>query len=350
MPEYVELLERIAARLVNYRHGEIPPIYLSHVARWVEQFAFEDRLTILSETNRMLERRYVTQDEMTQSVEQLLTLALAGLQTEQLNRVQFLEIARKGGSQRSLTEMMRQAGLELFGRDFTQPQETPTIFLYVDDCLFTGNTVLNDLRDWLIAQEPGSSIERLCLLFHTVHSGGRYYVDTEIGRDQRLGRLKDKTLIQSTKAIQNSRSRDDTKFTSHAYECFWPETPATLSTDLQRITSQLPSEARLYRPTSRTPHSSLFSTPETRSIVERNFLEKGAFIMARPKTVQLSMRPLGYESLPSLGFGAMYVTHRNISNNCPLVLWWGDPNAPAYHPLRAWYPLIPRLANEGQAS
>jgi hypothetical protein len=56
------------------------------------------------------------------------------------------------------------------------------------------------------------------------------------------------------------------------------------------------------------------------------------------------MRPLGYDYLKSLGFGAILVTYRNIANNCPLALWWGDPNK-AY-PLNAWYPLFPRIVNE----
>ncbi len=353
MSEYVEFLERIVSRLIDYRHGEIPPFHVSHVARWIGQFVLEDRLTILAETDRMLEQRYVSRDEMTRSIRQLLKHSLAGLPSEQIEHVQLLQITRKGkgGSQGSLAEIMRQVGLEEYGCDFIQPRQTPHTFLYIDDCLFTGNTVLNDLRAWLTTLESTSSIKRLCLLFHTIHSGGQYYVNSKIETDPSLGKIKDKTQIQFVRTISNSRSsRDDTLFKDQPYDCFWSEQPQNPSIELQRLIAKLPPEARLYRPAIRMTRSVLFSTPQSRTIVERNFLEKGAFIMAQPSTVQSSMRPLGFEKLGSLGFGAMYVTYRNISNNCPLVLWWGDPNAPTNHPFRTWYPLIPRLANEGQQS
>ena len=32
-----------------------------------------------------------------------------------------------------------------------------------------------------------------------------------------------------------------------------------------------------------------------------------------------------------LGFGSMLVTFRNCPNNCPLALWWGDPDATSGH-------------------
>ena len=57
------------------------------------------------------------------------------------------------------------------------------------------------------------------------------------------------------------------------------------------------------------------------------------------------MRPLGFMKLVSLGFGTFFVTYRNIANNCPLVLWWGDPDFPMTHPIGIWYPLFPRRRN-----
>ena len=55
---------------------------------------------------------------------------------------------------------------------------------------------------------------------------------------------------------------------------------------------------------------------------------------------------MGYEYLESFGFGATFISYRNIANNCPLALWWGDPDAPASHPFSKWYPLFSHKANE----
>jgi len=103
---------------------------------------------------------------------------------------------------------------------------------------------------------------------------------------------------------------------------------------------------RLFR-SNMIPHTeTLFSSPEARNIVETAFLRKGAYIASLPKNRQPSMRPMGYEYLESLGFGAVFVTYRNIANNCPLVLWWGDTSYHPSHPFSKWYPLFPRKVNE----
>jgi len=59
-----------------------------------------------------------------------------------------------------------------------------------------------------------------------------------------------------------------------------------------------------------------------------------------------SMRPLGFEKLESLGFGSLFITYRNIANNCPLALWYGNPDYSPPHPLGLWYPLFPRRSSE----
>jgi hypothetical protein len=85
---------------------------------------------------------------------------------------------------------------------------------------------------------------------------------------------------------------------------------------------------------------SLFTSPEAREVVERAFLKAGAMLVCAAKNPAESMRPLGFEKLISLGFGSMFITYRNISNNCPLALWYGDPSKSG--PLSLWYPLFPR--------
>jgi len=75
-------------------------------------------------------------------------------------------------------------------------------------------------------------------------------------------------------------------------------------------------------------------------------LRKGAYIVSLPQSPDPTMRPMGYQVFDSLGFGALVFTYRNIANNCPLVLWWGNPEMPAGHPFSRWYPLFPRRTYE----
>ncbi|CAJ1314687.1 phosphoribosyltransferase-like protein [Paenibacillus nuruki] len=101
---------------------------------------------------------------------------------------------------------------------------------------------------------------------------------------------------------------------------------------------------RKYR-TNNNLNDSLFTSTKSRAVLERAFLEKGAYITTLPNELQGSMRPLGFEKYHSLGFGSLFFTYRNIANNCPLVLWWGDLDQEESHPFSKWHPLLPRKIN-----
>jgi hypothetical protein len=92
----------------------------------------------------------------------------------------------------------------------------------------------------------------------------------------------------------------------------------------------------------------LFSSPQNRRVVEQAFLQKGIQLVTSSQNPAPSIRPLGYKKLHSLGFGTFLVTYRNIANNCPPVLWWGNPAMPGSRSLGGWYPLLPRRTNVQQ--
>ena len=75
-------------------------------------------------------------------------------------------------------------------------------------------------------------------------------------------------------------------------------------------------------------------------IVEEEFLKKG---IAITKNIQdhKGLYPLGYNLTPSFGFGSFCATDLNISNTCPIVLWWGNVIEKG-NELDCWYPLLPR--------
>lgn len=101
----------------------------------------------------------------------------------------------------------------------------------------------------------------------------------------------------------------------------------------------------VFRPPEFLVQEKLFSSPQAREIVERSFLIKGIELIKDNQYKAPSIRPLGFMKLTSLGFGTFFITYRNIANNCPLVLWWGDTTYSATHPLGRWYPLFPRKTN-----
>ena len=108
------------------------------------------------------------------------------------------------------------------------------------------------------------------------------------------------------------------------YDCFWPREVAEDDfvnnfVDIVRENAEEKGwNPRLFRPKTIPPQENLFSSIQNREIIEKAFLEKGAYLCSLPKNRQHSMRPMGYEYLESLGFGSVFITYRNISNNCPL--------------------------------
>ena len=84
----------------------------------------------------------------------------------------------------------------------------------------------------------------------------------------------------------------------------------------------------------------IFSNLENRDIVEEEFLKKG---IAITKNIQdhKGLYPLGYNLTPSFGFGSFCATDLNISNTCPIALWWGNVIEKG-NELDCWYPLLPR--------
>lgn len=57
------LEEQIAEKIKNYRKGT--GVYdAEHVDRWISQFPEEERMVVLTETNRLLEQNYVDQAKL----------------------------------------------------------------------------------------------------------------------------------------------------------------------------------------------------------------------------------------------------------------------------------------------
>lgn len=116
--------------------------------------------------------------------------------------------------------------------------------------------------------------------------------------------------------------------------------------------AQLPEDARLsaylglahrfpFEPRPPGGQLSPFSSEEGRQLLECQLLLAGVKIRAACENPKDIIRPLGFSAF-GLGFGSMIVTFRNCPNNCPLALWWGDPDAGPNHPFSKWYPLFPR--------
>lgn len=235
----------------------------------------------------------------------------------------------------------------IYGWGINQHNTQITDYVYLDDALFSGNTVLYDVRDWAAQAKQNT---KLHLVFLATHSSGLDYLEkprnlTDLTQSHHL------SLHYWRLHHFENLSRDRQYF-----ECLWPHPLSgedLVDTYVQKLMARSRAKdwsPRLFRPPEVPTHETLFSSPGSRDIVEQAFLRAGSYIVSLSANAKPEMRPLGYEKLESLGFGSVFVTYRNIANNCPLALWWGDPRASSNHPFSKWYPLFPRKTNENLTS
>jgi hypothetical protein len=337
------LLESIATTIADYRHGEIYAMTPDHVNRWVDQFNRDEQLTILAEMDRILKIYYVSRQKAKDIIRRALTShKIFGTHPARvIARTGFLRIQRKGSSQDELLTLADEVTQAEYGISITSCGESPVAYIYLDDCLFSGNTVRYDLKQWLPEAIRGTTVY---LIFLAAHNRGLSYLQQRLDAE---AKIYDVSLDYRKWYKFNNLPQDTERF-----ECLWPceiSGDELVDTYIQQVRDRCQGKnfsPRLFRPSGVPTKETIFSSPEAREVVEGAFLKAGAYIVSLAKSPKPEMRPLGYEYLESLGFGAIFVTYRNIANNCPLVLWWGDPSFPSSHPVSKWYPLFPRKVNQ----
>jgi len=348
----IALLQSLASTIAGYRRGEISPITIAHVETWLNQFDMEDQPVILAELDAIMKRLYFSKDRVKEYLRTLLKEDVIGNGNPStiLPSIRFLTIQKEGSSQWAMLLILDEILQEDFGLSIAQcGTGNVHTYIYIDDAIYTGSRLRYDLTEgegnpaWI----PKNGLPNCRLVIYTIvsHLDGMNYAFQHINRA-----VRKKGMIVK---MQQSLIIDNRRRYSGSIECLWPE---AISDDLyvDFYTSNLhinPAQKNwknddLFRPHGVPSKEGLFSSAGARNVLERAFLQKGARIIAASRNPAASVRPLGFEKRGSLGFGTLFVTYRNIANNCPVVLWWGDSLYPATHSLGMWYPLFPSSLSE----
>lgn len=336
-------LQSLATIIADYRSNEIKPISPQHIERWLTQFDKSDQQTILTEMNSIMHKFYFSRVRMKKCLLKFLKegIIATGNPTTRLSHVCFIKNQQKGSSQKAMLKLIDEILHEEYGYSLAQcGTSNIELYVYVDDSIYTGNRLRYDLTKgenapaWITKQAPPNCT--LLIYTTSIHKDGYSYAERYIRQEAEAKGMRVRWGYSSM--LDNRRLSDN------SIEVLWPEANLhdvqvnTYVSDLQTYLEQQnwPTH-NLFRYNSISSQETLFSSLEARRIVERAFLRKGVDIIKACQTITPSMRPLGFVKISSLGFGTFFVTHRNIANNCPLVLWWGVGN---------WYPLFPRKTNE----
>jgi len=244
----------------------------------------------------------------------------------------LLDIQKQGHSQADILKLFREAVTAECGHQLGQVGTGDGAYVYLDDVLFSGSRIGNDLSAWIAESAPKRSIVHVLVM--ATHRFGEWKCRTRLEDEAKKAGKHIELHFWAAIRVENRRARRDVS------EVLWP---ATLPDDVL-VTDYLKSESRFPfepRTPGAMPQDSPFSSAEHRALLEQEMLLAGLRIRSFCKAPKSVVRPLGFSPF-GLGFGSMIVTYRNCPNNTPLALWWGDPSAQPASPLSRWYPLLPR--------
>jgi hypothetical protein len=322
-----ELLESIASTIADYRAGQIPQIDAAHVERWIKQFDKAVRDPILTELDHVLKETYLSKPAVKKFLASLVKnedLATAD-PCAFWRDVAFLDIQQGGNSQHVMLAMFDEVLHKHCGFRIKDCGAKQAAFVYLDDAIFTGNRVLNDIRAWIQTKAPKKA--KLHVITVAFHRGGQWYAGKEIEKAASAAKKAVDISWWRCLEIEDRKSKIDVSDVLR---------PTSLSAD--KLTTNYVQSLR-YPPTLRTAgnlgKNEFFSSESGRHLLEQEFLKAGLYIRSVCPHLNKYQRPLGNMVLDALGFGSLFVTFRNCPNNCPLALWAGDP----------WYPLFIRKIN-----
>jgi hypothetical protein len=331
MDERDELLASIANTISTYREDEIAQPTPDHVGRWVGQFTPENQLPFLREFDHVIRETFLTKEAVTRFLSNLVTNEkLTGKDPRSYwARANFLRVQRSGQSQREMLNLFGEVLQQQCGLHLADCGVEGGDYIYLDDVLFTGGRVATDLQAWITDRAPANAVVHVILI--ALHTSGHYYITSNRLKKAILASGK-KVQIHFWRLVELKNQKNQKDFSDVLWPAVVPETAS--------VQAYVASEER-FPLALRNAGGALgvFSSEQGRQLLETEFLIAGVTIRSRTQVPKDFIRPLGCGSF-GVGFGSLVATYRNCPNNCPLALWWGDPevNAGALH----WYPLLAR--------
>ncbi len=334
MSERSDLLTALATTVEDYRVGDLAPRTPDDVDCWIQQFGTAIQVPLLREMDHVLKQTYFTKANVSEFFSKLISQkALAGdTPCEYWQRAHFLDIQQQGHSQTEIRQVFGEALTDQCGLEIDNCGADGGDYLYLDDVLFTGGRIGNDLSAWIASDAPAKGTVHVVVI--AAHRFGEWKCSERLKREATGAGKKLTFHIWAALRIENRKSR------SAVSEVLWP---AIVPQD-DALAAYMAAEQKFpFEP--RTPGGKLehpiFSSEEGRQLLERELLLAGMRIRSFSQNPSKALRPLGFSPF-GLGFGSMIVTYRNCPNNVLLALWWGDPTAAADHPFSKWCPVLPR--------
>lgn len=293
---------------------------LERVGRWILQFPSESRYIIATEMVGILNRFMVSKEKIRGIVST--TLDRLDSEIKKLDEnlciqdANFLRISRNGSSQEELLTIFDEELQFKYGISSTDCGGY-NLYIYVDDCAFTGNTGKWDVDAYfngLTAKEEKGFIFYAPLI---IHEKQREYIKSSVEKVCHNNGFH--FIFCPSVMVKNKLIHQHTM--SSICDCYAP-----LYSDNPFVKAYLqdrdPRIVSSFRPKNVQVTGTMFSSEVNRNVVEQAFLEAGAKLLLSSSNPAPSSRPMGFEKIETIGFGTPLIFWRNIPNNAPLALWW----------------------------
>lgn len=344
-------LRALAGIIGDYRKGELDyPIDTHHIENWLSQFEKETQDIILEETLYVLDKWYFGLNRFYEFYEKVLKYLEKKYllnEADLVRNIVFVSLQRKGNSQESMLRQLNEIIGERHGFGINTSIDLKKMsYAYIDDGLYTGVKARKDLKEVVMQLPEGASLDVFYLI------GAEQGI--EYSEEQLKTFAKERSInikMFRLEPLSNKRLYYDGTTMGSLFSpqyCLWPERSVDSIPKIKdyidrNIRYKIKNEKYLFRCVECMDDCGVFSSVNNRRIVETEFLKKGIEIAKHCQ--DNGLYPLGFNSWPSLGFGSFCATYMNISNTCPLVLWWGN-NKKEGNVLDFWYPLLPRRINK----
>ena len=294
-----------------------------HVKNWINQFQIEDQKFILENLIYILEKTYISEEKIDSFIQEIIKYLEINVANYKIIEWGVLEINTHGKSQvelnNKLLKAMEKKGIfaSICNKDDLDKKIYEN-YLYLDDIIYTGNTFINDFKN---------INTKVYCFFYGIYLQSIEYIKNNMPS---LEKLKIVCL--------HKYNNDLTKIKSENGDY------AILHSKKEYLNNDLIPYGRKYPIT----NDMLFKNENDRIKFENIMYEQGRKILLEIKNPAYYIRPLGYCKISKIGFGNMIIFYRNISNNSPIALWFG--NIKKYENkeeniLGKFYPLFPRTTN-----
>lgn len=322
--EHHSLLGAVASVIADYRAGQSGPMDAAHVGRWVRQFNPDAQIPILRELRHVLGQTYLGRERVRTYLATLVkSPPRAGVDPRLFWRsANFLDIQQNGESQREMLNLFEGVLRSEFALELGECGGSAGPFIYLDDGIFSGGRVRQDLRAWIHERAPSRAV--VFVLTMVSHTYGDYDIQRNLRELAQTCGKEIELILRPDVVIENRVAYRDLS------QVLWP---AILPDDPEVLAYVSNEAAYPFQP--RSPDGAshrVFSSEEGRQLLESELLVAGLKIRSKHRDPKPHWRPLGFSQF-GLGFGSMIVTYRNCPNNAPLALWWG---------FGGWYPLFRR--------